>query len=510
MLLFPLLASLFTPLLVLVQPSFQVADVTGTAFYPLPEHKQHPRDVDNAKKHLSEFNWSNFDDAYRRNFTLFAYFYSPNCVECDRGLIAVAKAKKKLESKSLPVNIGYVDVTKYPEVSEKLGIFYFPRYLFFAKGRRVDYKQGRSGSLIAEWIKHRILNPSLHADNREEVPELKRKLTRFFFYVGFNDPCYDAYRHVASGYAQHGVNFAHTFDRDKIANQNGIYFHDTNEGTFDQLNGPFFEDHKLMMFINRYSQLLRSMPDYIMDRIWIHDKVFFIMVYPDTDEERGAQISMWHAAQYVMHDITCVYVPIKYTENMKMVMEDIGVINPDSPAVRIVEITKEGEWKVYQMRKKYHETTLRTFYEQWKAKELTPFYKSERPPRQTDDLIIKLVGKNFDKYVLNEKIDVLAFFYKADHCTLCVRLEKILRVVAKVYSGTEHLRIVKIDARKNWGPRIPVRHYPQLQMFIRGRKQYPTQFRSILTAKELCQWISKVLKIENPYDSIPLEVLQDL
>jgi hypothetical protein len=84
--------------------------------------------------------------------------------------------------------------------------------LFFARGKRIDYRKGRSASLLAEWIKHRIFNPSLHVDNREEVPELKRKLTRFFFYVGFNDADYDVYRNIASGYAH--LTFGHTFDRD--------------------------------------------------------------------------------------------------------------------------------------------------------------------------------------------------------------------------------------------------------------------------------------------------------
>jgi hypothetical protein len=41
-----------------------------------------------------------------------------------------------------------------------------------------------------------------------------------------------------------------------------------------------------------------------------------------------------------------------------------------------------------------------------------------------------------------------------------LRIEKILLVIAKVFKKVEKFKIVKIDANKNEGERIPVRNLP--------------------------------------------------
>jgi hypothetical protein len=72
-----------------------------------------------------------------------------------------------------------------------------------------------------------------------------------------------------------------------------------------------------------------------------------ILLYPDTDEERGAQISYWYSTRDFSGDILCVYVPVRMTENMKIVMDFVGMVNPDSPAIRIISLGADGKWRKY-------------------------------------------------------------------------------------------------------------------------------------------------------------------
>ena len=105
-------------------------------------------------------------------------------------------------------------------------------------------------------------------------------------------------------------------------------------------------------FTYKYMNLLRSLPDYVMDRLMVHNKAFFILFYPDTDDERGVQIPWWHSAIKKMYHIPCAQVPMlpknaKNLHNLTPLREWLGVENPMSPAVRIVSKDKNGRWRFY-------------------------------------------------------------------------------------------------------------------------------------------------------------------
>jgi hypothetical protein len=85
------------------------------------------------------------------------------------------------------------------------------------------------------------------------------------------------------------IDWLHTFDKSDATNTNGIYFYDYKEGTSDMVNGPHSPliGGRMDTFTFKYMNLLRSLSDYAMDRLFIHNKASLLLFYPDTDEERG-------------------------------------------------------------------------------------------------------------------------------------------------------------------------------------------------------------------------------
>jgi hypothetical protein len=96
-------------------------------------------------------------------------------------------------------------------------------------------------------------------------------------------------------------------ERPEDTHANGIYFYDDLEGTSDMINGPHSPliGGRMDTLSFKYLNLLRSLPDYVMDRLFVHNKENLLLFYPDTDEERGVQIPWWHAAVKIMYEMPC-------------------------------------------------------------------------------------------------------------------------------------------------------------------------------------------------------------
>jgi len=103
------------------------------------------------------------------------------------------------------------------------------------------------------------------------------------------------------------IKWAHTIDREDSTHANGIYFYDDGEGTSDMINGPHnpLIGGRMDTFSFKYMNLLRSLSDYAMERLFVQNKESLLLFYPDTDEERGVQIPWWHAAVKIMYHMPC-------------------------------------------------------------------------------------------------------------------------------------------------------------------------------------------------------------
>lgn len=146
-----------------------------------------------------------------------------------------------------------------------------------------------------------VKNAGEEIEGREALPRIKETYHRFFFYVGKRDEDYAIYQKMSAAYPF--IKWVHTFDKSESAQVNGIYFYDVKEGTSDMINGPHGPTigGRMDTITYKYMFLLRSLPDYVMDRLFVHNKASLLLFYPDTDDERGVQIPWWHSAIKVMY-----------------------------------------------------------------------------------------------------------------------------------------------------------------------------------------------------------------
>jgi len=115
--------------------------------------------------------------------------------------------------------------------------------------------------------------------------------------------------------------------------------------------------------------------------------------------------------------------------------------------------------------------------------------KSQSRPKKSSGPVTVVVGKTFDKIVLDNYKDVLIELY-APQCILCKQLEPVYHDLAKRFQDVEGLVIAKMDATENDcpDPYLP-REYPTIYFAPAGKKMSPINYDGVRSLKDLEKFI---------------------
>lgn len=134
---------------------------------------------------------------------------------------------------------------------------------------------------------------------------------------------------------------------------------------------------------------------------------------------------------------------------------------------------------------------LKKFISDFTAGSLEPYIKSEPIPTTQDESVVKVVGKTFDKIVLDNTKDVLIEFY-APWCGHCKALKPKYEELAKKLSKEKSLVIAAIDATANWFPSaFSVQGYPTIYWVPMGSKDKPVQYQGGREVDDLLKFVAK-------------------
>jgi protein disulfide-isomerase A1 len=150
--------------------------------------------------------------------------------------------------------------------------------------------------------------------------------------------------------------------------------------------------------------------------------------------------------------------------------EFVGVTSNMLPTIRVLD-PADG-MKKFSYDGKLAELTvdkIQSFINDFKAGNLAPFLKSEPIPETQEGPVHVLVGKSFQRDVIDSDDDFLVKFY-APWCGHCKSLAPIWEEAAAEIKDVPNLKIAKFDATMNEANGVEIQGYPTLKFYKKGKK----------------------------------------
>jgi len=148
--------------------------------------------------------------------------------------------------------------------------------------------------------------------------------------------------------------------------------------------------------------------------------------------------------------------------------EYIGIKESDLPSVRILDT--RAELKKYTMEDEITELNILKFVEDWENNKLKLYLKSGEEPKNNNGDVLIVVGKTFERDVINNDNDVMILFY-APWCAHCKALHpKYEEVAKKLKAKNPKLVMAKIDATENEVESVNISGFPTVKFYPGNKK----------------------------------------
>jgi len=234
------------------------------------------------------------------------------------------------------------------------------------------------------------------------------------------------------------------------------------------------KEKEIEEFINKYSTpKLMSLDKKAVNFIF-EKKIPALILYAHEKSKK------WNQYKKLMSDIS-----EKINYKLKVIITDIreglGAKNADLmnvkekelPTLRIAD--SRGDYlKKYKMEGELDEANILKFVDDWENRRLKSYIKSAEIPENNNDDVLVVVGKTFEKEVINNDKDVMLLFYSP----LCYHLYYDCKDIIKKYSEVakilkrfnSKLILGKIDASENEVESIQISGSPKFKFFP-GKKK---------------------------------------
>ena len=431
---------------------------------------------------------STFDKAVAKYDYLLVLFYAPWCGHCKKFHPEYEKAAKTLRKENL--FLSKVDATVEKKLAEKFDIQGFPTVKLFIKGEAIEYTGGRKEQEVINWMRKKTGPATKEIQSVEEIEKLKKDNDVVLVYFGNKKEELDEFIKVAR--KNEDFPFANV-DKEEIAKKLGIKM-----GTvimFRNFEDPQKEltgeitSKKIEEFIDAFSAPKIMTFDEKAAQIIFGKAIPAIILYCDKKSDKWDEYRkiMESVSDKIKGKLKVVQTDIK--EGMaSRLAEYIGIKESDLPSVRIADT--RVDLKKYNMERDINEKNILQFIEDWENNKLKPHLKSAEEPKENNGDVFVVVGKSFEKEVINNDKDVMLLFY-APWCGHCKALHpKYEEVAKKLKEKNPKLLIAKIDATENEVENISISGFPTVKFFPGNKKnKAPIDYNGDRTVDDMIKFI---------------------
>ena len=407
-----------------------------------------------------------FDKAVEKYEYLLVLFYAPWCGHCKKFHPEYEKAATVLRKENL--YLAKVDATVEKKLAEKFEIQGFPTVKLFIKGQAIEYTGGRRESEVINWMRKKTGPATKALKTVEEVEKFQKDNDVVLVYFGSNKADIEEFTKVARKNEDFPFGVVEAEDVIKKFSKAGtiVLFKNFDEGK-RELNE--IKEKAIDEFIDKFSAPKVMKFDEKAAQIIFGKALPAIMLYASEKSEKWGEYEklMKSVSDKLNGKLKVVLTDIKEGMAARLA-EYIGIKESDLPSVRIADT--RADLKKYNMEGEINEKNILQFVEDWENKKLKPHLKTAEEPKENNGDVFVVVGKTFEKEVINNDKDVMLLFY-APWCGHCKALHpKYEEVAKKLKEKNPKLVLAKIDATENEVESVNISGFPTVKFYPGNKK----------------------------------------
>lgn len=410
-----------------------------------------------------------FDQAIAEFPDILVEFYAPWCGHCKALAPEYIKAAKALKEENSPLRVAKVDATEETELGEKFAVRGYPTLKFFHNGEPSEYKGGRTGPEIVNWLKKRTGPAAVVLSNVESVKTLTEK--EDVVVVGFfkDQSSAAALAFVEAAGELDDIVFGITseatvFSEYKVTRDTVVLFKNFDEGRADLTEGIDAKSVKEFIAGNRLP-LVTEFTQEAAGKIFGGDVKNHLLLFisKKADDFKEKLDTFKEVAPDFKGKVLFIYINLDEEDNLR-ILEFFGLKVADCPTYRYIHLGEDMQ-KFMPDTSDVVADTIRSFVQSIVDGTRQPHLNSEDVPEDWDSKPVKvLVGKNFDEVARDKTKHVFVEFY-APWCGHCKQLAPIWDQLGEKFKDDKDIVIAKMDSTANELPDVKVQGFPTLKFF---------------------------------------------
>jgi protein disulfide-isomerase A1 len=412
--------------------------------------------------------------------------YSGHCKELAP---EYSKAALELAAHDPPYYLAKVDATENQQLADKYDVQSYPTLIFFKRGAHIPFTGGRTAKEIVEWYIKKSGPASVEVSSCEDLKkkiEIPKIAVAFFGDISTKQFKEDFMTVATNEAVSEKIPFFHTSDVEcgkslglksfpsialfrKFEDSPLFYEPPMEEGWTPALMLGWIQAASVP-FIFEFSE------DYIEPIFTQRRKA--IILFRDNQEAKTAKYQkvFEEAAKLMKNEMLFVYSDVE--EGMQARLADyLSIENNNLPALRILDPANKDlkKYIYYGDLESLSVEDIRSFISDFNAGKLKPFFKSDRPPKDTTKPLKLVVGSTHKDIVMDSANDVFIKYYApwCGHCQLVAPIWEELAVALKDVQG---LTIADMDATSNEVEALDFEGFPTLKLYLQGKKGEPIEY----------------------------------
>lgn len=438
-----------------------------------------------------------FEKCLEKNEFLMVLFYAPWCGHCKKFKPEYEKAAASLRKENLI--LAKVDATAEKVLAGRFKIRGYPTVKFFVKGEPIDYNAGRTEKEVINWVHKKTQPPTKNLDTVEDVEKFLKENPLCTIYFGKNAEDMKEFSKVALKNEDFPFATVDNVDVIKKYSKEGtvVLFKDFDEKKNEMTT---VKEKDLEDFYKKYSMpRILKLNDKTIGLVF-SEKFPAVMLFVKDDDKKMDEYDKIMRQVYDKVDGKVKTVLTSPNDGQsRRVAEYLGAKEANYPLVMLVDT--RTKMKKYLMEGEITSENILKFVDDWDQVKLKPFLKTQEEPKENNGDVFVLVGKSFQKEVLDNDKDVMILLY-APWCGHCKKFHPTYEEIAKkLKEKNPKLLLTKMDATENEVEQISITSFPTIKFYPGDKKKSdPLSYSGDRSFDDVVKFIKTNAKTPIVYD----------